>query len=63
MKKWMMNVLGGGCVFFMTLSSIGCDSSVVKPLVLTQLVNFASSITSAVITSLIQSALGTTSAS
>jgi hypothetical protein len=62
MKNWMMKLLGGSCVILLALSSTGCNSEV-KGLVIDQLVGFASSVTSAATTSLIQSMFGTTSSS
>jgi hypothetical protein len=59
MKSQMKKFLGAGCVLLLALTSTGCDSTI-KELVIDQLVGFASSITSAALTSLVQSAFGTT---
>jgi hypothetical protein len=59
MKKQMQRILGFSCALMLTMISTGCDSTV-KGIVIDQLIGFASSITSAATTSLIQSWFGTT---
>ncbi len=61
MKTTTVNIFGGCCTLAVMTMSAGCDPTL-KPALLEQLVSLASSITSAAITSLIQSALGTVGA-
>jgi hypothetical protein len=57
MKTTMIKLLGGSCALLLVLSSTGCNSEI-KGLLLNQVVGFATAITSAAATSLIQLLLG-----